>query len=61
MESDDEKIRILEKADPAKQESLDSENVVDPMDAEQTWPTADELKQAEEEQKKVFITKLLIN
>lgn len=52
MELDDSKtVRILEKSDPSKQESLDSENVVDPMDAEQTWPTADELKLAEEEQK----------
>lgn len=52
MESDDSnKIRILEKSDPSKQESLDSENAVDPMDAEQTWPTAEELKLAEEEQK----------
>lgn len=55
MEADDEGkiVRILEKADPAKQESLDAENVVDPMDAEQTWPTAEELRLADEEQKKV--------
>lgn len=51
MESDENKIRVLEKCDPSKQESLESENVVDPMDAEQTWPTAEELKAAEEEQK----------
>lgn len=43
--------RILERADPAKQESLQSENVPDPMDAEQTWPTAEELAEAEEESK----------
>lgn len=30
------------------QESLDSENIPDPMEGEQTWPTADELKEAEE-------------
>lgn len=55
MELDNGKTvtRILEKADPTKQESLVSENVVDPMDAEQTWPTAEELRMAEEEQKKV--------
>lgn len=56
MDADDGKtVRILEKADPAKQESLDAENVVDPMDAEQTWPTAEELRLAEEEQKKVIL------
>ncbi|KAL3283543.1 hypothetical protein HHI36_006682 [Cryptolaemus montrouzieri] len=44
-------IRILEKCDPNKQEPLDSENIPDPMDAEQTWPTAEEIRLAEEEQK----------
>lgn len=44
-------IKVLERADPAKQESLDSENVPDPMDAEQTWPTEEELKMAEVAQK----------
>lgn len=44
-------IKILERADPSKQESLDSENVPDSMDAEQTWPTEEELKMAEDAQK----------
>ncbi|KAF2880196.1 hypothetical protein ILUMI_25997 [Ignelater luminosus] len=44
-------IRVLEKADPTKQESLESENIPDSMDAEQTWPTEEELKMAENEQK----------
>lgn len=52
----DNKIRILEKSDPSKQESLDAENVVDPMDAEQTWPTEEELKLAEDEKQKVQYT-----
>lgn len=39
--------KVLEKADPLKQESLQSENVPDSMDAEQTWPTAEELAEAE--------------
>ncbi|XP_043462777.1 pre-rRNA-processing protein TSR1 homolog [Leptopilina heterotoma] len=43
--------KILEEADPTKQESLQAENVIDPMDAEQTWPTEDELKEAEDAQK----------
>lgn len=44
-------IKILEKADPAKQESLESENIPDLMDAEQTWPTNEEIEMAEKEQK----------
>ncbi|VEN52810.1 unnamed protein product, partial [Callosobruchus maculatus] len=53
MDSDEIIIRLLEKCDPAKQESLDSENVPDPMDAEQTWPTNEEIETAEKEQKVV--------
>uniref|UniRef100_A0A146LG16 Pre-rRNA-processing protein TSR1 homolog n=1 Tax=Lygus hesperus TaxID=30085 RepID=A0A146LG16_LYGHE len=37
---------LLEEADSSKQESLESEAIVDPMDAEQTWPTAEELAEA---------------
>ncbi|KRT79115.1 hypothetical protein AMK59_8569, partial [Oryctes borbonicus] len=44
-------VKVLEVADPTKQESLESENIPDPMDGEQTWPTEDELKEAEQEQK----------
>nr|CAH7717750.1 unnamed protein product [Callosobruchus chinensis] len=54
MESDEVVIRLLEKVDPAKQETLDSENVPDPMDAEQTWPTNEEIEMAEKEQKEIF-------
>lgn len=50
----DENVKILEKFDLAKQESLDIENVPDPMDAEQTWPTQEEIEMAESEQK-VFV------
>ena len=38
---------VLERCSPELQASLDSEAVVDPMNAEQTWPTEDELKMAE--------------
>lgn len=48
-------VRVLEKCDVAKQESLDSENVPDPMDAEQTWPTNEEIEMAEKEQKVCII------
>lgn len=43
---------VLQVADPAKQESLISENIPDPMDAEQTWPTEEEIEQANIETKK---------
>lgn len=50
-------VRILEKADPTKQESLTSENTPDPMDAEQTWPTEEELQMAEDEMKRKKVVK----
>ncbi|XP_028046224.1 pre-rRNA-processing protein TSR1 homolog isoform X2 [Monomorium pharaonis] len=37
---------VLMIADPEKQESLESEYIPDPMDAEQTWPTKEELAEA---------------
>ncbi|KAG7212672.1 hypothetical protein KM043_012952 [Ampulex compressa] len=52
---DETLVRILEHADPKKQESLISENVPDPMDAEQTWPTEEELAQAAARQKKKIV------
>ncbi|KAH0623029.1 hypothetical protein JD844_030927 [Phrynosoma platyrhinos] len=44
----EEDVKMLSKADPSKQESLQSEVVPDPMDGEQTWPTEEELKEAKE-------------
>eukprot|EP01116_Phalansterium_solitarium_P025551 TRINITY_DN9827_c0_g1_i1.p1 TRINITY_DN9827_c0_g1~~TRINITY_DN9827_c0_g1_i1.p1 ORF type:complete len:868 (+),score=304.71 TRINITY_DN9827_c0_g1_i1:66-2669(+) len=38
---------------PAVQETLDSENVPDPMAGEQTWPTEDELADADERMAKI--------
>ncbi|XP_066248331.1 pre-rRNA-processing protein TSR1 homolog isoform X2 [Euwallacea similis] len=43
-------IKVLEQCDPSKQESLDSENVLDPMDTEQTWPTNEDYEMAEKDQ-----------
>ena len=43
-------IRVLECEDPNLQESLQSENVLNPMDAEQTWPTEEDLLIAKKEQ-----------
>ncbi|KAM6431943.1 pre-rRNA-processing protein TSR1 homolog [Liasis olivaceus] len=44
----EEEVKVLSKADPGKQESLQSEVVPDPMEGEQTWPTEEELREAEE-------------
>ncbi|KAK9752782.1 Importin beta binding domain [Popillia japonica] len=48
-----ENIKVLEVEDTLKQESLVSENIPDSMDAEQTWPTEEEIKDAQEEQKRL--------
>lgn len=37
--------KVLDRPDPLKQESLVSENIPDPMDAEQTWPTDEEIRE----------------
>ncbi|XP_059573561.1 pre-rRNA-processing protein TSR1 homolog isoform X2 [Alligator mississippiensis] len=44
----EEDVKVLMKADPSRQELLQSEVVPDPMEGEQTWPTEEELKEAEE-------------
>ncbi|XP_056414698.1 pre-rRNA-processing protein TSR1 homolog isoform X2 [Hyla sarda] len=44
----EEDVKVLMKADPSLQESLQSEVVPDPMEGEQTWPTEEELKEAED-------------
>lgn len=46
MDAEVTKVSVLQTADPSKQESLVSENIPDPMDAEQTWPTEEEIEQA---------------
>ncbi|NWI13992.1 TSR1 protein, partial [Crypturellus soui] len=43
----EEDVKVLMKADASKQESLQSEVVPDPMEGEQTWPTDEELREAE--------------
>ena len=40
-------IIILECTDPQQQESLQAEVIPDPMEGEQTWPTEEELAEAE--------------
>lgn len=46
MEPD--QVRVFSRADPAQQVSLQRENIPDEMDAEQTWPTEDEIALARE-------------
>ncbi|OPJ78646.1 pre-rRNA-processing TSR1-like protein [Patagioenas fasciata monilis] len=43
----EEDVKVLMKVDPHKQESLQSEVIPDPMEGEQTWPTEEELQEAE--------------
>ncbi|XP_077982954.1 pre-rRNA-processing protein TSR1 homolog [Glandiceps talaboti] len=54
MSAMDEDIKVLCRADPAKQESLQAEVIPDPMEGEQTWPTEEELAEAEALQKTVL-------
>lgn len=51
-------VRVLMKADPSSRESLQAEAEVDPMDGEQTWPTEQELLDAEEARKNKHVMKV---
>ena len=42
----EEDLKVVMKADPDKQESLQTEVNLDPMEGEQTWPTEEELSEA---------------
>ncbi|KAK2505518.1 hypothetical protein MC885_010123 [Smutsia gigantea] len=42
----EEDLKVLVKADPDRQESLQTEVIPDPMEGEQTWPTEEELSEA---------------
>ncbi|XP_013411658.1 pre-rRNA-processing protein TSR1 homolog [Lingula anatina] len=54
----EEDIKVLETAQPSHQESLQSEVIPDPMEGEQTWPTEEELREADTEfHEKKTITK----
>lgn len=44
---DNNEVKILEIANPSVQVSLLSENIPDPMDAEQTWPNEEEIVKAQ--------------
>ena len=39
---------MLAKCDPSRQQTLVTEAEVDPMEGEQTWPTEEELREADE-------------
>ncbi|XP_047246733.1 pre-rRNA-processing protein TSR1 homolog [Girardinichthys multiradiatus] len=51
-------VRVLMKADLSNRESLRAEAEVDPMDGEQTWPTEQELLEAEEASKIKHVMKV---
>ncbi|XP_045840026.1 pre-rRNA-processing protein TSR1 homolog [Meles meles] len=48
----EEDLKVLMKADPDKQESLQTEVIPDPMEGEQTWPTEEELSEGNDFLKK---------
>lgn len=50
-------VRLLDRSNPEKQTSLQSENIPDPMDAEQTWPTEEEIEASQKETKKTRLVK----
>lgn len=52
-----EESRVLLRATPSKQTPLQRENIPDEMDAEQTWPTEEEIVQAQAETKKMKLIK----
>ncbi|XP_001601694.3 pre-rRNA-processing protein TSR1 homolog [Nasonia vitripennis] len=54
----DGETKVLAVANPEEQESLESENIPDPMDAEQTWPTDEEIATAEMRQKQKIIKRV---
>jgi pre-rRNA-processing protein TSR1 len=49
---DDSKLGVLDEADPQLCESLETENEPDLLNNEQTWPTIEELIEADEQRKK---------
>lgn len=57
-EMSSEEIKLLAKADPQKQSSLQRENIPDEMDAEQTWPTEEEIAASRSENKKKLIKRI---
>ncbi|KAL5034074.1 hypothetical protein BDV3_003673 [Batrachochytrium dendrobatidis] len=56
---DDDDVKILQTADPNFQEGLVAENDIDPMEGEQTWPTAEELAEADERVRRLHNTDVL--
>ncbi|XP_055639550.1 pre-rRNA-processing protein TSR1 homolog isoform X1 [Toxorhynchites rutilus septentrionalis] len=57
-EMSSEEIRLLAKANPLQQTSLQRENIPDVMDAEQTWPTEEEIEASKNENKKKLVKRV---
>ncbi|KAG7299885.1 hypothetical protein JYU34_016905 [Plutella xylostella] len=58
MDAEFTQVSVLQVADPSKQESLVCENIPNPMDAEQTWPTEEEIEMANQETKTKKVKKV---
>ena len=54
MDNETDSPRMLEKADPGHQVSLVAEVAPDPMEGEQTWPTEEELAEADGESETIL-------
>uniref|UniRef100_A0A2K6P6E3 Pre-rRNA-processing protein TSR1 homolog n=1 Tax=Rhinopithecus roxellana TaxID=61622 RepID=A0A2K6P6E3_RHIRO len=48
VDDTEEGLKVLMRADPDRQESLQAEVIPDPMEGEQTWPTEEELSEAKD-------------
>lgn len=57
-ESDSSEIKVLATADPLLQTDLSRENIPDEMDAEQTFPTEEEIAASQRENKKKLIKRV---
>lgn len=55
--SDVDQVQVLDRADPKQQTSLVKENIPDEMDAEQTFPTDEEIAAAQAETKRSKLVK----
>lgn len=57
MGDEAEEVQVLDRADPTRQTSLVKENIPDEMDAEQTFPTDEEIAAAQAETKRAKLVK----
>ncbi|XP_055958411.1 pre-rRNA-processing protein TSR1 homolog [Patella vulgata] len=58
VDMEKETVHVLDKVDPKQQESLETEVIPDPMEGEQTWPTDEELAEAEAQAKNKILKRV---